>query len=181
VEMMRLSFVLMWKTSGVPLECYPGFRLSTQDRYANPRSEGIYITQNLTTSQVCCGTKRIYVHDSIYQEFLDKMVATTKTFECSTDKDAFMGPISNKMQYDRVNATLDEIEHQGFNIALGDRHSVSKRGYLIPPTIVGNPSDDSNIVRKGCFGTVTILLLPETTNQVYVRSHSSCPVMVHGI
>jgi acyl-CoA reductase-like NAD-dependent aldehyde dehydrogenase len=88
------------------------------------------------------------------------MVANSKTFKTSADKDAFMGPISNKMQYDRVNATLDEIEHQELNIALMGRNSMSEPGYFIPPTIVDNPSDDSNIVREGCFGTFIVIDLP---------------------
>ena len=52
--------------------------------------------------------KRIYVHKDIYQEFIKEMVEYTKNLKVGNgmDKDVFMGPIQNSMQYERVMASL---------------------------------------------------------------------------
>jgi acyl-CoA reductase-like NAD-dependent aldehyde dehydrogenase len=83
------------------------------------------------------------------------MVAITRTLKVGALEDAFMGPVQNQIQYDRVNSLLDEIEQEGLNIAIGDR-AVSKPGYFINPTIIDNPPDDSKIVAEEPFGEFRI-------------------------
>lgn len=55
------------------------------------------------SGQVCVATKRIYIHEDIYDEMLQEMVNFTKTLTVGAPSEgAFLGPIQNKMQYDKV-------------------------------------------------------------------------------
>lgn len=55
------------------------------------------------SGQVCVATKRIYIHKDIYDEMLQEMVNFTKTLTVGAPSEgAFLGPIQNKMQYDKV-------------------------------------------------------------------------------
>lgn len=51
------------------------------------------------SGQVCVATKRIYIHQDIYQEMLNEMVNFTKSIKVgSPDSGALLGPIQNQMQ-----------------------------------------------------------------------------------
>lgn len=55
----------------------------------------------LNSGQICMLTKRIYIHESIYDTFRDKMVDFTKSnikTGAGTEKDVVVGPVQNKMQ-----------------------------------------------------------------------------------
>lgn len=95
--------------------------------------------------------KRVYVHESIYAQFRDKIVAYTRSLKVNTDDDAFMGPLQNKSQYDRVHGFLSEIKQERYQVALCQSEP-HKSGYFINPTIVENPPDESRIVQEEPFG-----------------------------
>lgn len=107
----------------------------------------------LNSGQICIALKRIYIHESIYNEFRDAMVAYTKTLKVGdgVEDGVFVGPIQNSMQYERVQGFFDDVEKQGFKVAVGGKTKDSA-GYFINPTIIDNPSDDSRIVQEEPFG-----------------------------
>jgi acyl-CoA reductase-like NAD-dependent aldehyde dehydrogenase len=56
----------------------------------------------LNSGQICMLTKRIYIHESIYDTFRDKMVEFTKSnikTGAGTEDGVVVGPVQNKMQY----------------------------------------------------------------------------------
>ena len=71
----------------------------------------------LCSSQVCMMIKRLYVHSAIYDQFLRALAAHTRTLKSGngfTDPDAFIGPVQNEMQYDRVKTFFDDIPKEGW-------------------------------------------------------------------
>ncbi|GKT44536.1 putative aldehyde dehydrogenase fus7 [Colletotrichum spaethianum] len=69
--------------------------------------------------QMCVATKRIYVHESIYDGFLDKFSSEVKkSFAINNDADSpsLFGPVSNKTQYDTVRDIAEHYKKNGFNI-----------------------------------------------------------------
>lgn len=108
--------------------------------------------------QICVAIKRVYVHSSIYPEFLQALVDVTKQFLVGDGlgEGIFLGPIQNAMQYERVKGFLKEIEEQRLKVATGS-DSLNPaltvgRGYFLNPVIVDNPPDDSRIVVEEPFG-----------------------------
>ncbi|KAJ5226533.1 aldehyde dehydrogenase [Penicillium chermesinum] len=88
----------------------------------------------LNSGQICIAVKRVYVHESIYNQFRDKVIEYIRTFKVNTDDDAFMGPLQNKMQFERVNDLVHDIGSQGYLAATGESE-MPKTGYFIKPTI----------------------------------------------
>lgn len=122
--------------------------------------------QALTNAgQVCCAVKRVYVHESIYPEFRTAFVDAAKRLEVGDGlkKDAFYGPLQNKMQYDRVRSFLEDIKKDGQNVILGESVQDSS-GYFMNPTVVDNPPDDSRIVVEEPFGKSAIKEAPSITS-----------------
>ena len=120
---------------------------------------------NLTPDpQACVASKRIYIHESIYQAFVDLMVQTTSALK--------IGPLQNKMQYDKIKAYLADSKSQNHDILIGGT-TASKLGYHIEPTIVGNPPDDSRIVVEEQFGPIVPVMSYSTEEEVIRRANDT--------
>jgi acyl-CoA reductase-like NAD-dependent aldehyde dehydrogenase len=113
--------------------------------------------------QVCVASKRIYVHASIYDEFLTRLVAEVeKGYAIQTDAKgpSLFGPLSNKVQFDVVKGIVEECKKNGHQFACGSGSVVPEKGFWIPPTIVANPPEDSYLVQEEQFGKISPLPLP---------------------
>ncbi|CAL5872195.1 uncharacterized protein PFLUO_LOCUS6453 [Penicillium psychrofluorescens] len=81
----------------------------------------IGILSYLCSSQVCMMIKRLYVHEKIYDEFLEKLVAFTKTLKVGdgNEPDVFFGPIQNKMQFEKAKELFTSITTDNLKVVLG--------------------------------------------------------------
>jgi len=103
--------------------------------------------------QVCVATKRIYVPESIYDEFLEAYVAEVeKGFQVNEDpsKMSTFGPCSNKTQFDSIRNIVQDCKKNGYKIVTGGEQS--EKGYYVQPTVVSKPPEDSLLVREEQFG-----------------------------
>lgn len=103
--------------------------------------------------------KRLYVHEKIYDEFLEKFVAFVRTFKVGegTEKDVFIGPIQNKMQFDKARDLFETIATENLNPVLGGSIEASE-GYFIHPTIIANPPELSRVVQEEAFAPILPVL-----------------------
>ncbi|CAK7219421.1 hypothetical protein SCUCBS95973_003816 [Sporothrix curviconia] len=137
--------------------------------------------------QMCVATKRVYVHASIYDEFLARFVAETNknyasavpavdaTDEARLGDDTIptvFGPVSNKMQYDIVRKILDDAKTSagGGRIVAGGSE-LGGKGFWIQPTVVAEPAEDSLLVREEQFGPIIPVLKWTTEDEVVARAN----------
>ncbi|OQO11845.1 hypothetical protein B0A48_03572 [Cryoendolithus antarcticus] len=107
------------------------------------------------SGQVCVATKRIYIHKDIYDEFLQEMVNFTKTIKTGdSNSGSLLGPVQNKMQYERVKGFFEDTKAKGYKIAVGADTVPSGNGFFITPTIIDNPPNDSRIIQEEPFGPI---------------------------
>ncbi|KAI1120957.1 aldehyde dehydrogenase [Nemania abortiva] len=105
--------------------------------------------------QICIAAKRVYVHESVYDSVLAALVAYTQDLKFGLAADSFLGPLSNKPQYERVKGLLADIKGAGLRVATGSTQPLRHmKGYFLAPTIIDNPPDDSRIVVEEQFGPV---------------------------
>lgn len=64
----------------------------------------------------------------------------------------YLGPIQNKMQYERVKGFFSDIAKEDWKVAVGGTNPEGK-GYFITPTIIDRPDSNSRIVKEEPFGT----------------------------
>ena len=106
---------------------------------------------------MCVATKRIYVHESIYEAFLKAIVEATKKLKVGSSDEAgvMLGPIQNKMQYEKVKDFFVDSKKNGYKFAVGkDEVEQTSGGFFIQPTIIDNPPDNSLIVAEEPFGPI---------------------------
>ncbi|KAJ6112112.1 hypothetical protein N7523_008173 [Penicillium sp. IBT 18751x] len=122
--------------------------------------------------QMCVATKRVYVHESIREEFLQRFVEAAKIFtEQPTMAPPIFGPVQNQMQYAIVQGLIEDCKATGCNIIAGQNQSPN--GLFIKPTIVDNPSDDSRIVKEEQFGPIIPILSWKDEEEVIGRANDT--------
>ncbi|KAL8670583.1 MAG: hypothetical protein Q9168_004896, partial [Polycauliona sp. 1 TL-2023] len=133
----------------------------------------------LCCSQICMMIKRLYVHESIYPRFLAAFVEHTRSLKVGpgTDPEVFIGPVQNKMQFDKVRAMYQHISTSNWTPALGGEVPAASpdkgQGYFFQPTIIDNPPDDSAIVTEEPFGPILPCLKWKDENEVIARANDS--------
>lgn len=139
------------------------------------------------TGQVCSSTSRIFVHKSIKEKFLARMIerikmikiADTLTQHTAGDTSPSMGPVINKVQYDKIWKYIDGAKAEGLNFAYGGegrdlvKHVNGGRGFFIPPVVIVDPPTTSSVWNEEIFGPVVCIRDFETEAEVMVAANDT--------
>ncbi|KAH8664822.1 Aldehyde/histidinol dehydrogenase [Ilyonectria robusta] len=108
------------------------------------------------SGQLCVASKRIYVHQDIYEKFLTKMVEVVKSWKVgpATTPGIMLGPLQNEAQYKIVKEFFLDTMKNGYMFALGGQDFNTTDNFVIEPAIVANPPDDSLVVTGEAFGPI---------------------------
>lgn len=139
---------------------------------------GVFFNQG----QVCTASSRIFVQESIYDTFVDKLVAATKKrTQGNPFKDVNMGPQVSQEQQDTVWKYIKLGKKEGANCIIGGKLNEEERGYFIPPTIFTNVTDDMTIAREEIFGPVMSILKFRTVDEAIKRGNKSMYGLAAGV
>ncbi|KAI8226733.1 putative aldehyde dehydrogenase FUS7 [Colletotrichum sp. SAR 10_86] len=125
--------------------------------------------------QMCVATKRVYVHESVYEPFLEAFTKEVqKAFAVNGDAAApsLFGPVSNKAQFEVVQEIVRDCEKNGYNVVAAE-NPLDGKGLWVPPTIVVKPPEDSMLVREEQFGPIIPVLSWATEDDVVQRANLS--------
>jgi len=125
------------------------------------------------TAQICVATKRLYIHEDIYDALRDKLHQLAKTIPIGegTKDGMVIGPVQNAPQFRRVHELIDDARKNGLTVLEGG--PVPDQGYFIPLTLVDNPPDDARVVVEEAFGPVLPLLKFSTIDEVVERANDT--------
>jgi acyl-CoA reductase-like NAD-dependent aldehyde dehydrogenase len=117
----------------------------------------------LTSGQVCMAIKRIYVHESRYDELVEGMstVLAEQKVGVGQDPTTTLGPLNTARQRDFVKLLCDEARAQGAEVKLFgtlDESAAAAGGHFLRPALVLNPSPTSRIVTEEQFGPAVPIL-----------------------
>lgn len=124
--------------------------------------------------QICSGSSRMYIHESIYEEFLaglKKHVVEEYIQGCPYEEKTIVGPQITKVQKDKILAYLKSGKEQGARIVLGGGEPTTldaklSKGYFVEPTIFADVTPDMKIVREEIFGPVVACAKFSTEEEV---------------
>jgi acyl-CoA reductase-like NAD-dependent aldehyde dehydrogenase len=127
-------------------------------------------------AQFCNATKRVYIHEDVYDEVRDALadfISNNISVGDGADADTDLGPIQNSMQYGKVQDYFADCHANGYQFALGGEIDESATGWFVPVSLVDNPPDDSRIVREEPFGPILPLLKWSDENDVIARANDT--------
>ncbi|KAJ5811541.1 hypothetical protein N7474_007842 [Penicillium riverlandense] len=124
--------------------------------------------------QMCVATKRIYVHEDIFEAFMERFVADVIKFsiDALADAPSVFVPLQNELQYSVVSNIIEDCWLKNYKIATGG--GIPRRpGLFLEPTIVDRPPDDSRLVTEEQFGPIIPVLSWKTETEVIQRANST--------
>jgi len=123
--------------------------------------------------QICLATKRVYAHASIYDRLCEELarLASEAVVGDGLEQGVAIGPLQNKMPYEKVKGFLDDAHANG-NVIAGGK-ALEREGYFIAPTIVRDIGDDSRLVREEQFGPVLPVLSFEDVEDAIARTNDT--------
>ena len=103
--------------------------------------------------QTCIGVERIYVHERVYDDFLERL--SEKARSVHAEYDGAIGPMTLSTQPDVVRSHIDDALAKGGRAVVGGADSVGER--YVQPTVLVDVPEDSIAVTEETFGpTVTV-------------------------
>ncbi|XP_022733890.1 aldehyde dehydrogenase family 2 member B7, mitochondrial-like [Durio zibethinus] len=132
--------------------------------------------------QCCCAGSRTYVHESVYDEFLEK--AKARALKRSVG-DPFMagieqGPQIDSKQFEKILMYIRSGVESGATLETGGER-IGSKGYYIQPTVFSNVKEDMLIAKDEIFGPVQSILKFKDIDEVVRRANSSSYGLAAGV
>jgi acyl-CoA reductase-like NAD-dependent aldehyde dehydrogenase len=124
--------------------------------------------------QTCAALKRLYVHESQYDEMCEALAALAKnvTVGDGLDEGIQLGPIQNAAQLDIVKDLAESARADGGRFLAGGR-VMDRDGYFFEPTIVADLTDGSRLVDEEPFGPILPIIKYSDVEEVIQRANAN--------
>jgi aldehyde dehydrogenase (NAD+) len=131
------------------------------------------------SGQVCSAGTRLFVEQSIYEEFTARVAEFGKSLKVGhgIDPTTQIGPLISKRQFERVSGYLDIGRDEGARLLSGGERLSGEpyqRGYFVAPTVFANVNDDMRIAKEEIFGPV-ISAIPFTDMKDAITRANATP------
>ena len=109
--------------------------------------------------QVCLGVSRIYVHDSIYQEFLSRFTDRVNALRIGDGmQDGItMGPLANTRGVQHMEQIMSDVQARGGKTVTGGERQ-GNQGHFFRPTVVTDLPHDAKLMTDEPFGPIAPIL-----------------------
>ena len=124
-------------------------------------ADGVLFGGMLYSGQICESGTRIFVHESIYDEFVGRLVERASTIKLGDpdDLDTDMGPIISGRQQARVLEYIESAKADGATVLLGGGVPEGyEKGFWIEPTLIADVTNDMRISQEEIFGPVLVIM-----------------------
>lgn len=115
----------------------------------------------VNAGQVCAGTKRIYLHQKIYDEFLTKFKLAVEELKQGwnwDDPEISIGPVITENALKEMEENVRRAIEQGAKVLTGGKRNPNLKGYFFEPTVIVNATQDMDVVQKEIFGPIVVVL-----------------------
>ncbi len=111
-----------------------------------------------TAGQRCTTIRRLIIHESIYEKFLNQLISAYQAITIGTplEENNLMGPLIDRDAVDLFLSAIEEIKKAGGQILFGGK-TVKGKGYFVEPTLV-EAKNDWEIVQKETFAPILYVM-----------------------
>jgi aldehyde dehydrogenase (NAD+) len=134
------------------------------DAHIDATVDGVLLGMRFTRKgQSCTAGSRLYLHEDVYDEVLDRVVAKLQTFVVGDplDERTDMGALINEKQFDSVRGYIEEGKaRSGVTTALDGAGQVPDGldRYYLGPTVFSRAGNDWRLAREEIFGPVMVVI-----------------------
>jgi acyl-CoA reductase-like NAD-dependent aldehyde dehydrogenase len=122
--------------------------------------KAVIIGRYWNAGQACLGCKRVFVHDSVYDDFVTQLVERVSRYEpgdgtVKAEKPKLrMGPIHTKQGRDELLEQIEDGIAHGGELLIGGGTGGSDTGWFLEPAVIAEPNNDSRLTTEEVFGPV---------------------------
>ncbi len=105
--------------------------------------------------QSCCSVERIYVHEKIYDQYVDAFIKEVSGYKIGlpTEEGVYIGPLSRQNQLQVLEDQIEDAKTNGAKVILGGKR-MNRKGYYFEPTVLVNVTNSMKVMRDESFGPI---------------------------
>lgn len=143
---------------------------------ADPKAivEGLFWGAFINNGQTCAALKRLYVHDSIYEDVCQGLAdyAAKIPVGDGLDETSILGPVQNEMQFNKVRDLVEDARAHGGRILTGGA-PMDRPGYFYPITLVADVDHGVRLVDEEQFGPALPIIRYSDIDEVIARANQN--------
>jgi len=116
----------------------------------------------------------LFLHEDIYDKFIEKFKEKAASMKVTDgfDPTCELGPLVDKLQFDRVMGFIETGKKEGATVETGGTQ-VGTEGYFVSPTLFTGLNDNMTVAREEIFGPVVCALKFKTEEEVILRANDT--------
>ncbi|MFK0570193.1 aldehyde dehydrogenase family protein, partial [Endozoicomonas sp.] len=124
-----------------------------QDADIDAAVAGAIASKFRNAGQTCVCANRFYVHDSIYDTFIEKFTAAVEQLKIGNglDDGVTIGPVIDELAKEKINGLVSRAVEQGAKMVTGGQ---PQEGLFVDPVILVDVEQSMDIVQEEIFGPV---------------------------
>ncbi|HEV3221259.1 MAG TPA: aldehyde dehydrogenase family protein [Puia sp.] len=105
--------------------------------------------------QSCCSVERIYVHESVYDEYLREFVNEVGSWKIGdpTEPGVYFGPLTRRAQITILENQVADALAKGARLVLGGKR-INRKGNFFEPTILTDVTHEMLVMKEESFGPI---------------------------
>jgi aldehyde dehydrogenase (NAD+) len=131
----------------------------------------------LLAGQGCALPTRLYVHDEVYDEVVERMLLTLGSLAVGDPLDpaSFVGPVVTETSMHRILGVIDRAKADGATLLAGGSRlgGALANGWFVAPTVFGDVDHDSDLARNEVFGPVQAVMRFTSEDEVLAKANDS--------
>ena len=140
---------------------------------ADPKAiaEGVFWGAFINNGQTCAAIKRLYVHEDVYDAVCEELVNYARGVSVGdgTEEGTALGPMQNRMQFDKVSRLVADAKARG-RVLIGGEPG---EGLFFPPTIIADLEDGVALVDEEQFGPALPIIRYRDIDEAIARANDS--------
>lgn len=105
--------------------------------------------------QSCCAVERIYVHEAVYEQYVEEFVKEVKSYKVGspTEEGVYVGPLTRKDQIKVLEEQVRDAVEKGAKTVLGGK-PMQRKGYYFEPSVLINVNNQMRVMQEESFGPI---------------------------
>jgi betaine-aldehyde dehydrogenase len=123
----------------------------------------------LNAGQVCTSTERVYVHRSVYDRFVRRVVELSSALRVGDpfDPETQIGPMRNERGRTKVLEQVSAAQAGGAQVLTGGQIPAGSAGFYLQPTVVVGVDQGMDLMQEETFGPVLPIMAFDSDDQAF--------------
>ncbi len=146
-----------------------------EDADIEQAAEGAIIAKFRNTGQSCIAANRIYVQQSIFDQFVEVFVEKTNALKVGDGlgEGVDIGPLVDEASLEAALANIEDAKKQGAEIRCGGKRWDASQGYFLEPTVLTGAAENACCLREEVFAPIAPVLSFQSEEEVIAKANDT--------